>query len=584
MIEDQYILDINDELLVALFAGMGGWCHAMERATGRHVDIACNHDVHALAGHRINHPQTKHYKCDVYELDPVVACKGRRVGWLHLSPDCTHFSQASSGQPRSGKIRSLLWVALVWVGKLNKAHGRGPRIISLENVKQIRKLGPLIAKRCKETGRVVKLDEDGKVYGVAAPGEVVPRNRQFLMPDPKREGDGWRFFISELKRLGCTWIEDRNIVAADYGARTSRDRLFMLARWDRPPVWPTQTHYKKPAAGHRKRLPVWEVLDFSLTCPSIFTRRHPLVENTCRRIARGIVDFVLEHADPFIIPVTHSGGNNRVHSVRDPLRTITTAQRGELALAVPSLVQTGYGERKGQSPRTQDIRKPLGTVVGTNKHALCSAFMAQFNAGKNKTAGHDLRKPLSTTSQRGTQQQLCTAHLAHFRNNCHGRDVRDPLMTISAEGQHHGLVECTLAREEEAGALQVAAFLMRYYSNGGQWGGLRNPLASVTTKDRLALVTVTIQGRSWVIVDIGLRMLVPKELFGAMGFLPSFIIDRGWYELPDGSIEERALSKTTQVRLCGNAVSPPPAEALILANAPELSWHASVRNRMEVVA
>ncbi|HWA07956.1 MAG TPA: DNA cytosine methyltransferase [Opitutaceae bacterium] len=585
MIRSQLILDIADELLVSLFAGMGGWCHAMERATGRHVDIACNHNPDAVAGHRINHPQTKHYICDVYELDPVVACKGRRVGWLHLSPDCTHFSQASSGQPRDSKIRSLLWVALMWAGKLKRAHGRGPRIISLENVKQIRKLGPLVAKRCKETGRVIKLDENGKVCGVAAPGEVVPRNRQFLIPDPRREGEGWAFFKRELHRLGSQWIDDRDMVASDFGARTSRNRLFMLARTDVPPVFPSPSHVKQPQRGQRKILPVWEVLDFTRPCPSIFNRPKPLAEATHRRIAKGIVQFVLEHADPFIVPVTHTG-SDRVHSVRDPLRTITTAKRGELMLSMPTLIQMGYGERPGQKPRVLDLKKPLGTVVGGGlKHAACAAFLAQFNAGKNTTAGHDARKPLSTTSVRGTQQQLCTAHLAHLRGNCDGRDVRDPLKTISANGQHHAVVECTLAPEQEAGALRVAAFLMRYYSNGGQWGDLRKPLSSVTTKDRLALVTVTIEGTAWVIVDIGLRMLFPDELFLAMGFSPEFIIDRGLYELADGTLEERKFSKTTQVRLCGNAVSPPPAEALILANAPELSiYHQGERAEVMAVA
>lgn len=530
MIRDQLILDINDELLVSIFAGMGGWCHAMERATGRHVDIACNHNKDAVAGHRINHPQTKHYICDVYELDPVVACNGRLVGWFHMSPDCTHFSQASSGQPRSGKIRSLLWVGLMWAGKLLKAHGRGPRKFSLENVKQIRKLGPLIAKRDPETGRAIKLDAEGKVCGVAALGERVPRERQFLVPDPMHEGRGWRFFLRELRRLGYQYIEDRNIVAADYGARTSRDRLFLLANNDRPVVWPVQTRYKKPVGHQKPRLPVWEVLDFSLPCPSIFTRPKPLVEATLQRIAKGVVDLVLNHPDPFIIPVTHSG-SHRVHSVHEPLRT---------------------------------------------------------NGGKNKTAGHDARKPLSTTSQRGTQQQFVTAHLAHFQNNCAGRDVRDPLMTVKAGGQHHGVVQCTLGElspDEEAGAPRVAAFLMRYYSNGGQLGDLRNPLAAVTTKDRLALVTVPIQGTKRVIVDLGLRMLIPRELFSAMGFAPGFIIDRGIYELADGTLETRAFSKTTQVRLCGNAVSPPPAEAIIAANAPELSrYFIGERERLEAVA
>jgi DNA (cytosine-5)-methyltransferase 1 len=367
---------------------------------------------------------------------------------------------------------------------------------------------------------------------------------------------------------------------------------------------------------------VYECIDFTLPCPSIFDRKKQLVDATCQRVARGMVEQVLEHQDPFIVTVTHSG-SDRVHGTREPLRTITTAKRGEMMVAMPSLVQMGYGERPGQAPRVLDLRAPLGTVVaGGLKHAQVAAFLAQFNGGKNTTAAHDLRKAMSTLQTRGTQQQLVsatlvtnnwnnpptdlrgpapvvttgglqmltTAHLAHLRNNCHSRDVRDPLHTISAAGQHHAMIESTLASglspEHEAGALRVASFLIRYYSNGGQWGHMRDPLAAVTTKDRIALVTVWICGSPWVIVDIGLRMLVPRELFLAMGFSPGFIIDRGRYQLPGGGTEERPFTKTTQVRLCGNAVSPPPAEALIMANAPELSRY-DLRERpqlMEAIA
>jgi DNA (cytosine-5)-methyltransferase 1 len=584
MIRDQLILDINDELIVVLFAGFGGMCHAIERALGRHVDIACNHNAFALAGHRINHPQTKHYQCDVYELDPREACGGRKVGLLHLSPDCTHFSQAAEGQPRDAKIRSLSWVALMWAGTVQ------PRIITLENVKQIRKWGPLIAKRDKTTGRCLKVHRrpDGSVESitVAEPGERVPVQQQFLIPDPAREGTRWRRLLSRLESEGYH-LEDEDMVAADYGAPTTRDRLYMVARSDaKPVVWPERSHAKKPVGPQKKWRAAAECIDWTIPVPSIFSRKRPLVESTCRRLAKGVMQFVIEHPDPFIVPLTHHG-SDRLHGINEPFRTITGANRGELALAVP-MVAPICQYNGGNIVRS--AADPFGTMTAKPKgghYALAAAFLAQHNAGNNTTAGHDARRPFSTLTTRGTQQQLVTAHLAHFRRNCAARDVREPVRTISAKGQHHALVECNavldLTPEQEAGALRCAAFLIRYYSTGGQWGDLRDPMAAVTTKDRLALVTVWIQGIPRVIVDIGMRMFAPRELALGMGFLPSFIIDRGVFLLPDGRTEERALTRTTQIELIGNAVSPNPAEALVLANAPELSRYAA-GERLKVLA
>lgn len=581
MIRNQLILDINEGLIVVLFAGAGGMCHAIERAFGRHVDIACNHNANALAVHRINHPQTRHYICDVRELDPRVVCEGRPVDHLHLSPDCTHFSQAAEGQPRDEEIRSLSWVLRYWTGTVK------PRLVTFENVKQVKKWGPLIAKRCKVTGRVIKRDKT-----VAAPGERVPRHEQFLVPDPKREGLYWNRLMRFVEQDGYTH-GDGNLVAANYGAPTTRDRLFMVCRNDGDPiVLPVPTHAKKPKRGQKRWRPAAECIDWSVPVPSIFTRARPLVDATCRRIARGIVEFVLTHPNPYIVdlsgpagerrsaaplvaPICQTNGGNKVNSAADPFPTMTAHPKGgHLALCAPVIVPCAHYDG---TVRANDASKPFPTITvnGGGYMGLAAAFMAQHNGGNwADNPGHDLRKPFSTITGRATQQQLVTAHVATLRRNSYGQHLRDPLGAITTSGNHHGVVTCNLqpqlTPDEEAGALRCAAFIMRYYSNGGQLSDPRLPMPTVTTKDRLALVTVWIQGLPRVIVDIGMRMFVARELFLGMGFLPSFIIDEGMFELPDGRLERRRITSTVQKELCGNAVSPDPAMALLLANAPHL--------------
>lgn len=611
---------LDHKLIVDLFAGGGGMSVAMEMAWGRSPDIAINHNDDALSLHQANHPQTEHYVADVFEVCPRRATQGRPVGWLHLSPDCTHFSQAKGGQPRKAKIRALAWIARRWAGQAN------PDWISLENVKQFTKWGPLIAKRCSRTKRVIKLDGS-----VAAPGERVPVQEQFLVPDPKREGQTYRRWCAILRSMGYA-LESRNIIAANQGGHTTRERHFEVGNCVGEPIrWEPQTHYKAPPRGQRSWRPAADCIEWSIPCPSIFERKRPLAEATLRRIARGIQRYVLDSGDPFIVPATHQG-SDRVHDIREPFRTITAAHRGELMLAAPTLIQAGYGEREGQAPRALDIHQPLGVVTaGGIKHALACAYLMQANGGFNTTPGHDLSKPMSTVTNTGSQQQLVTAilagvggragqidprsvadpiqtitskadtavvtaHLAHLRGNCDARDAQEPLRTISAGGEHHGIVtahmlamgqnaaghdmrdtaqtvlagaprhgivECTLSPEQTEGAERVAAFMLRYYGEGGQWSDLREPMTTITTKDRMALVTVTIRGTPYVIVDIGLRMLEPRELFRAQDFPESYIIDRGH----DG----RKFSKSTQVRMVGNSVNPMMAVGFLELNAPHLA-------------
>ncbi|WP_242899124.1 DNA cytosine methyltransferase [Stenotrophomonas maltophilia] len=630
------------EIVVDLFAGGGGASEGLKQALGIDPALAYNHDELAIGMHAANHPLTQHHREDIWHADPRVDVAGRPIGWFHASPDCTHFSQAKGGQPRSRKTRALSWVVLKWIGQLLRAdrlHGTNtaPRIISMENVWQILTWGPLVAKRCKTTGRVIKMDGT-----VAARGERVPVENQQLVPDKRHSGRTWQQFVNALRALGYV-VEWRKLVASDYGAGTSRERLFLLGRRDGEAiVWPEASH--GPAPGQKPRVTAADCLDFSIPCPSIFTRARPLADATMRRIAKGVMRHVIESADPFIVPVTHQGGD-RVHDVRDPMRTITAANRGELMLAAPelapfiaehansshtlgsmradeplrtvcagvkgghfsvvapTLVQTGYGEREGQAPRALDLQQPLGTVVaGGVKHAVAAAHLVKFRgdsigtpatepvptitfgAGAARPAGaaHALgvaaaslvtlrrnmvgagaRTPLTTVAAQAEHHALATAFLEQANGGYYqgaGNDARDPVSTITASGSQQRLVSAGLAElspDQEAGALRVAAFLVKYYGSGIAVD-LHDPVDTITTKDRLALVTVHIQGVPYVIVDIGLRMLKPHELYRAQGFPANYIIDRTANGTP--------LSTSAAVRMVGNSVSPPPLRALAEAN------------------
>ncbi|MDJ1623590.1 DNA cytosine methyltransferase [Stenotrophomonas sepilia] len=635
------------EIVVDLFAGGGGASEGLKQALGIDPALAYNHDELAIGMHAANHPLTQHHREDIWHADPRVDVAGRPIGWFHASPDCTHFSQAKGGQPRSRKTRALSWVVLKWVGQLlrsDRLHGTNtaPRIISMENVWQILTWGPLVAKRCKTTGRVIKMDGT-----VAARGERVPVENQQLVPDKRHSGRTWQQFVAALRALGYA-VEWRKLVASDYGAGTSRERLFLLGRRDGEAiVWPEPSH--GPAPGQKPRVTAADCLDFSIPCPSIFTRARPLADATMRRIAKGVMRHVINSADPFIVPVTHQGGD-RVHDVREPMRTITAANRGELMLAAPELapfitehanastqrtmavdeplrtlcaevkgghfsvvtpILAGVGGRAGQSePRSGG--EPLYSMTTKADTALVAPHLVKF---RGDSIGSPATAPVPTiTSGAGAARPAGAAHalgvaaasLVTLRRNMVGADARTPLTTVAAQAEHHAvssafmvqaahgegkpggvqrwgngskdartpvgtvtasgngghaMAEVELAQlspEQEAGALRVAAFLVKYYGTGANVPTLRDPVDTVTTRDRLALVTVHIQGTPYVIVDIGLRMLKPHELYRAQGFPPGYIIDRTANGTP--------LSTSAAVRMVGNSVSPPPLRALAEAN------------------
>ena len=505
MITPQYLLPIAHEIVVDLFAGGGGASTGIEQAIGRHVDIAINHDPEAVALHQANHPQTQHYVSDVFEVDPVAVTDGRPVALLWASPDCKHFSKAKGGKPVSKKIRSLAWVVVKW------ARAVRPRVILLENVEEFQTWGPL-----------------------------GPDNR----PCPERKGRTFKRWKSSLQQLGYT-VEHRELRACDYGAPTIRKRLFLVARRDGVPIaWPEPTHGKPDSLPVRQRkLKPWrtaaECIDFSLPCPSIFERDKPLADATCRRIAKGIMRYVVDSAEPFIVPLTHQGGD-RTESVRDPFKTITGAQRGEKALVVPHLTKY-HGESAGSGAGA-----PFPTVTsnsflkrpgGNPPMALVSAFLAKHYGG---VVGHGVEQPIGTVTTTD-HHSLVTSNLVKLRGDNTGSGTSEPVHTISAQGTHHA---------------EVRAFLIKYYGNEVDGVEITEPMHTIPTRDRFGLVTV--HGERYAIVDIGLRMLTPRELYRAQGFPDDYIIDRG----ADG----RPLTKTAQVRMCGNSVCPPLSRALVAAN------------------
>lgn len=601
-------------LIVDNFAGGGGASTGIEMAIGRSVDIAINHDPDAIAMHTANHPNTLHYCESVFDVDPVQATAGRPVDLAWFSPDCTHFSKAKGSKPVSKLIRGLGWIAVRWILKTKL------KVLFLENVEEYQDWGPVIE------------DDEGNYF-----------------PCPDRKGETFKAFISILttginadhpalkeccemlgindqspliKGLGYK-VEWRELRACDYGAPTIRKRLFLVARCDgRPIVWPAPTHGKPDSKEVKAGLlkpyrAAAECIDFSLPCKSIFGRKRPLAEATMKRIAKGLVRYVIEAQEPFIVTCNHSGDYFRGQGLTEPFKTIVasrdahglvvpelvpfitehanaSSQRnmpadeplrtqcaqvkgGHFALVAPALAPFIVTNTTGHAPTSVNgqlptqttgnhhylcapliarqfgnsvghgVNEPSGTITagGGGKSQLVAAFLAKHYGGNYTGPGASLQAPTPTVTT-VDHNALVTSHLVKLRGTCKdGQAVTDPLPTITAGGNHVG---------------EVRAFLLKYYGNEADGADIAGPIGTITTRDRFGLVTVN--GVDHVIVDIGMRMLQPHELFKAQGFPDDYIIDR------DSS--GKPMTKTAQVARCGNSVPPPFAEALTRANLPEL--------------
>ena len=525
-------INLSDEITVDGFCGGGGWSTGFEFAIGRPVDIGINHDKYAIAMHKKNHPFTEHYNENIFEVDPYKATKGRPVGWAHFSPDCTHFSRAKGGTPVKKSIRGLAWVVTKWAGTVH------PRIISMENVPEFMSWGSLCARRNKD-GRIYRMDGT-----LAEKGTYVPYSEQQLVPNKKKQGKTFKRFINVMKSFGykCEW---KILTASDYGAPTIRKRLFIIFRNDgKSIIFPNPTHGNPESEEVKsgKLLP-WhtaaECINWDLECPSIFERKKPLAENTLRRIAKGIQKFVIENPNPFIIQVNHGGDNFRGQEVDKPMPTIT-AKHG-FGVVAPTLIQY-HGEQSKNEVRGQILEKPLQTVDTANRYGLVTAFMSKYFGGNYQGCGSSVDEPLHTITA-VDHNALAAVHITQFNNHCIGQKVDEPLETITCGEGHFG---------------EVRAFLIKYYS-GESGQKVNEPLHTIRTKDCFGLVTI--KGVDYAIVDIGLRMLTPRELYNAQGFPTDYEIETDCYG--------NKYPKTKQVARCGNSVPPPFATALARANAPE---------------
>lgn len=454
-------------VVIDCFAGGGGASTGIEAAIQKPCDIAVNHDPKAIAMHKANHPKTYHVTEDIFEADLKGLVDDREVSIMWASPDCTHHSRAKGGKPRESGLRMLPWAV--------HKHAKDllPKIIFLENVPEIQKWGPL--------------GSDGK-------------------PIKAREGEEYRRFVDAMGELGYEF-ECRELSACDFGAPTTRRRWYAVLRRDGKPIrFPEQTHGDD--LFHEPYVPASTCIDFSDTGSSIFDRKKPLADATCRRIARGIKKFILDDPSPF-------------------------------------LVQIGYGERDGQQPRINSVHEPLRTIVaGGCKHALCTPTITRFN---ENALGQSVKHPLQVICT-GGNYGLVSAFLSKFYGGVTGHRVDQPLGTITAcYGGHYGL---------------VSAFFIKYYGCGtGQ--SLKEPFGAITTRDHFGLVTVEIDGETYAIADIHLRMLKPEELKRAQGFPSDYIIDH----YADGS----PVPQTQQVKMIGNSVVPLMAERLVAANIREVN-------------
>jgi len=579
----QAALDLGHELVVDLFAGGGGTSIGIRQALGRDVDIAVNHDAQAIAMHAANHPGTEHFCESVFRVNPVHVTRNQPVGLLHASPDCTHHSKAKGGKPVSKKIRGLAWVVVKWARRTR------PRVITLENVEEFADWGPV--------------GEDGR-------------------PCKRRKGQEFDKFVHQLERLGYVVEQRLLRACDYGAPTIRKRLFLVARRDGRQIVWPTPTHAPADDRRvKRGQLLAYrsadECIDWSIPCPSIFERKRPLAANTRRRIAKGIQRFVLDTPAPYIVRIGQTGwrGDGQQYAIDEPLTTVTTkaehlvctpfiakhrqnstgSAAGEplhtitagghqeqrpgtgnaMSVVAPYFVPR-HGERPqlwrcltcdyhydlselptcgcsecgaiddpvevaGQAPRTRDTREPLPTVTATaNGASLVAAFMEQANTGM---VGHPVTAPVSTIVGKGSTQRLVHAHLLNHKGTARSaRAFTDPVPTICAGAAH---------------ASVVAAFMSTYYGNGSICDP-RDPAHTVTSKDRLQLVTTTIDGETYVLTDIGMRMLQPRELYRAQGFPDDYIIDRG----ADG----KTLPKHAQVRMCGNSVCPPVIRALVAAN------------------
>lgn len=527
------------DLIIDCFAGGGGASVGIEMALGRPVDIAINHDPDAILMHKTNHPDTLHLTEDIFSVDLKKYVKDRHVALMWASPDCTSHSKAKGGQPRAKGLRILPWAVFKHAKEIL------PDVIIMENVEEIQQWGPL--------------DENGH-------------------PIPERKGEDYKKFITAMTSLGYDF-DSKELVAADYGAPTTRKRWYAIFRRDGKDIaWPESTHSKTGENGFEQWEPIWKYLDLWDFGKSIFGRKKPLAKNTMNRIARGLEKFVFNCPEPFIVQVNHSGENFRGQSIHEPIPTIT--QKHGFGVVSPYIVPIGYGERANQRPRVNDSKDPIGTIVAAGvKHYLCSPLLIQYHSEtrKGEVRGQAVTEPVQTIDT-SNRYGLVISHLTKFYKSGCGQSLYEPIHTITTSPGHFGNVSILAVPVEELlnsldesikeqneineiiqKCTWVSQFIMEYYGCGtGQ--SLNEPLHTIVTKDRFALITVL--GNEYAIMDIFLRMLNPEELKRGQGFPDDYIISEDY--------NHRPYPIAKQVARIGNSVVPIMAQKLVEANCPYL--------------
>lgn len=545
-------IGIFDEIIVDNFAGGGGASTGIELAAGRPVAIAINHDPDAILLHKTNHPYTEHLQASVWDVNPVAVCRGRPVGLAWFSPDCKHFSKAKGAALVDRNIRGLAWIVLRWAALVR------PRVIMLENVEEFQTWGPV------RKGKPVK----------------------------SKAGKTFRKWKQQLSDLGYT-IEHKELVAADYGAPTTRKRFVLVARCDGKPIcWPEPTHGPRgsEAVMDGKLIP-WrsaaEIIDWTIPGYSIFASKQeimerygvkvvrPLADNTMRRVIRGVDKFTIRSGEPFLVECNHKG-DGHTRSVQEPVGTVTRKYTGGVCSA--NLIQ--YHTEQTENVRAAGLGMPINTVDASNRYGLTCANLVEYYGNGNpldpsepmhtvtahdrealvyahiqkyfdggyKGCGDRADAPLSTVTAM-PRHSVCAAHVAEFKGKDIGQSVHAPLRTVTASAGE--FAECRAVLVKADGR------------NLGHWPEIRELLNrycgySLAEDDVILLM---IRGIAYYIADITLRMLTPRELYNAMGFPTDYIIDRDYLgnEYP----------KSKQVARCGNAVCPPLAEAMVRANLPE---------------
>ncbi len=515
---------MRESLIIDCFAGGGGASVGIEMALGRQVDIAINHDPDAILMHKTNHPDTLHLTEDIFKADLKKYVKGRHVALMWASPDCTSHSKAKGGQPRKRGLRILPWAVY--------KHARTllPDVIIMENVEEIQQWGPL--------------DENGH-------------------PIPERRGEDYKKFITAMKSLGYVF-DSRELVAADYGAPTTRKRWYAIFRRDgRDIVWPVQTHGKGGAGGLKPWEPIYKHLDLWDLGKSIFGRKKPLAENTMKRIARGLEKFVFNNPQPFIMKCYGGNYKGAGTGVDEPLHTITTVDHNALV----SPVLSPYMFRNNTGALGSDINEPILTITTGGHHGVISPLLIQYHSETTDggVRGQEVDKPVQTIDT-SNRYGLVVSYMTKFYKSGEGQVLTEPIHTITTSPGHFGTVSILAVDWEELRAAGiddetarkctwVSQFIMEYYGSGcGQ--GLDEPLRTVVTRDRFALVTVL--GSEYVILDIFLRMLRPEELKLGQGFPRDYVIDRDYMGHP--------YPASKQVARIGNSVVPIMAEKLVAAN------------------